>query len=220
MRVQMEKNAVALFPVGMTERKGLRSEWRSYRRSLGRGHTSGAVWVGESVDHVYGAGARVEGQELPTYVHQFLLGQIFTDMMSFYRIGGFGYLPFMGPLGVQLNDEDSTVLRPDLVLIGDRQKLRDGVIYGAPELVMDILPPYFGHREWIIDFNKYMQAGVREYWVLDPEKEIVIVYCFDPIRPTAIYSFEDEIPVRISGGQLTIDMGDISSLMHHLLPRE
>ena len=220
MRVQMQKNAAALFPVGLTERRGLRPEWRSYRGILGSEKSSGPVWFSESADHVYGEGAWGDEEKLPTYVHQFLLGQIFTDMMSFYKIEKFGYIPFMGPLGVQLNDEDSTVLRPDLVLIGDRQKLQDGGIHGAPDFVMEILTPSTRHSDWIPRFNRYWQAGVREYWVLDPKKEIVIVYCFDPIRPTAIYSFEDEIPVRISGGQLTIDMGDISSLMHHLLPGE
>jgi len=56
---------------------------------------------------------------------------------------------------------------------------------------------------------KYAKAGVREYWMIDPEKEKILVYDFTSDFEAFIYGLDDEIPVRIYDGDLVIDMKQI-----------
>ena len=56
---------------------------------------------------------------------------------------------------------------------------------------------------------KYAKAGVREYWMIDPEQEKILVYDFTSDFEAFIYGLDDEIPVRIYDGDLVIDMKQI-----------
>ena len=156
----------------------------------------------------------------PTYVHQFILGEIHAEMIVFQRREKHTCIPFIAPLSVQLDCDDRTMVEPDLLVLCDRKKLQNGIIYGAPDLVLEILSPSSRSRDLLIKFNKYWHAGVREYWIVDPEGRTVTVYSFDPVGPSKVYSFEDQIPVGISEGQLKIDMKGISERMKQLLPKE
>ena len=158
--------------------------------------------------------------ETPTYVHQFILGEIHAEMIAFQRREKHPCIPFIAPLSVQLDCDDRTMVEPDLMVLCDRKKLQNGIIYGAPDLVLEILSPSSRSRDLLIKFNKYWHAGVREYWIVDPEGRTVTVYSFDPMGPSKVYSFEDQIPVGISEGTLTIDMKGISERMKQLLPKE
>lgn len=60
-----------------------------------------------------------------------------------------------------------------------------------------------------IKLKKYANAGVREYWVVDPEKKKVIVYEFEKGMAQTIYGFEDKIPVGIFGGACVVDFGEV-----------
>ena len=57
--------------------------------------------------------------------------------------------------------------------------------------------------------QKYMDAGVHEYWIVDPEQKRVLVYDFSTENYPAIYGFEDEIPIGLYGGDLRIDMKEV-----------
>ena len=56
-------------------------------------------------------------------------------------------------------------------------------------------------------------AGVREYWIVDPAKENVLVFFFEEDKLPVTYSFDDEIPVRISGGTYVIDFRKIAEVL-------
>ena len=60
----------------------------------------------------------------------------------------------------------------------------------------------------MIKTAKYSEAGVREYWIIDPERERVLVYDFEGDSVPAIYGIDEKIPVRIFSGELLIDFPD------------
>ena len=60
-------------------------------------------------------------------------------------------------------------------------------------------------KDCVIKLNKYMSAGVKEYWIIDPENSVVLVYVFAKEGYPKHYSFGDKIPVYISGGKCEID---------------
>jgi Uma2 family endonuclease len=61
----------------------------------------------------------------------------------------------------------------------------------------------------IIKLNKYLNAGVREYWIIDPDQETVTVYDFEHDQFPIHYTFEDTVPVMIWEGNCQIDFREI-----------
>lgn len=88
---------------------------------------------------------------------------------------------FPAPFDVRIlkqNAEDKeifTVVQPDLCIICDSDKLDERGCIGAPDLIIEILSPGNSKKEMKLKFNLYEEAGVREYWIVDPNQESVLI---------------------------------------------
>jgi len=84
---------------------------------------------------------------------------------------------FAAPYDVRLNWDagDDTVVQPDISVICDPSKIDERGCKGAPDMVIEILSPSSTKHDQIIKFNKYREAGVREYWIVNPETRVVQV---------------------------------------------
>ena len=80
-------------------------------------------------------------------------------------------LPAKGETG----DAIHTVVQPDLCVVCDRTKIDSRGCIGAPDLVIEIISPGNSKKELKQKFKLYEEAGVREYWVIHPSEEYVIV---------------------------------------------
>lgn len=104
-------------------------------------------------------------------------------------------------------DDDENVLQPDILVVCDRSKISQRGIEGAPDLVIDIASPLTKRKDGGLKLMSYMDAGVREYWVVDTEKEKVVIYTLvDDYPVTKFHTFDDVIPVGIFDGECQIDM--------------
>ncbi len=68
--------------------------------------------------------------------------------------------------------------------------------YGAPDWIIEIVSPTSRQMDYYKKLFKYRTAGVREYWIVDPTKELVMVYRFEK-ETMEQYSFKEDIPVGI-----------------------
>ena len=144
----------------------------------------------------------------PSAAHQIIIGQLhlqFTECVSKHP----GCMVLLSPMDVMLDEDDRTVVQPDLMVICDRHKLRKGRVFGAPELVIEVVSPGSRKMDYGIKAQKYINAGVKEYWVLDFEKKRVLLYRLEHDVDVTIMSTEDTIPVAISNGKCKIDMKKI-----------
>jgi len=112
---------------------------------------------------------------------------------------------FAAPLDVRLfpkkDKSDKTVVQPDLLVVCDKSKLAKGSVDGAPDLVIEIVSPSNTHSELFLKFQYYLKAGVKEYWVIDPEKEKVQVNVYHEGRyNSVIYDKNDTISVTVLSG--------------------
>jgi Uma2 family endonuclease len=103
--------------------------------------------------------------------------------------------------------------QPDILITCDKSKDLEDYYDGAPELTVEILSPSTRRKDFIIKTRYYEMAGVREYWIVDPAKENVLVFFFEEDKLPVTYSFDDEIPIRISDGKCVIDFRKIAEAL-------
>ena len=119
----------------------------------------------------------------------------------------------MSPLDVQLNCDNTTIVQPDVLVVCDRSKVRNRYICGAPDFIVEILSKSTKKKDMFIKTEKYMNAGVREYWVVDPDRKQIIVYDFEHDEYPLIYGFDAKVPVFIFGGECMVDFAQIYEYM-------
>ena len=85
---------------------------------------------------------------------------------------------FAAPFEVRLNADtyDDTIVLPDISVICDKSKLNDRGCDGAPDMVIEILSPTTAVRDKVLKFDRYLLVGVREYWIVDPDSNIISVH--------------------------------------------
>jgi Uma2 family endonuclease len=105
-----------------------------------------------------------------------MIGKIYNQFEAFLE--GKPCAAFVAPVDVRLNadEKDDTVVQPDILILCDKGKLDDHGVKGAPDLVVEVLSPSSKHYDTVMKLGKYMKAGVRECWLVDPENELVRVY--------------------------------------------
>ena len=93
---------------------------------------------------------------------------------------------YPAPFAVRLFERDGdhpedvdTMVEPDISVVCDVGKLDDIGCKGAPDLVIEILSPTTQRHDKVTKFNLYQQAGVQEYWIVDPDSKSVQVFVLD-----------------------------------------
>ena len=79
----------------------------------------------------------------------------------------------------------------------DWDKMKEDGCHGAPDLVIEIASKSTSRRDYGIKMLKYRTAGVKEYWIVDPVKETVMVFWFEDEEQNYLYSIRDEIEFHI-----------------------
>ena len=103
------------------------------------------------------------------------------------------------PFAVFLNKDNKNYVEPDISIICDKDKITDKGCHGAPDWIIEIISPRNKEMDYFKKLFKYQAAGVREYWIVDPIKEMVMVYRFEK-ETMEEYSFGEDIPVGIYEG--------------------
>ena len=152
----------------------------------------------------------------PSVIHQLIAGQIFVQLNVFLRKKKASCVPCIAPVDVQLDCDDRTMVQPDVLVVCDREKIRKSGIFGAPDFVAEILSKATRRKDMLVKLAKYAQAGVREYWLIDPDKQNVLVYDLKNMEFPSIYGFDAKIPVTIFGGECKINMRDIQEYMENV----
>lgn len=111
-------------------------------------------------------------------------------------------------IGVRFKFDESNYFISDIVVICDKDIMDSEGILGAPDWVIEVTAPDTRTVDYKDKMHKYMCEGVREYWIIDTDKERVVVHINGEPMMTYIYSFSDEIPVNIYDGKLKISIDD------------
>ena len=83
---------------------------------------------------------------------------------------------FFPPLREMDEDDVDTVVQPDVLVVCDRTKILEKGIWGAPDLVVEILSKSTSRKDQHEKFDLYERGGVREYWIVDPNGQWIQQY--------------------------------------------
>jgi Uma2 family endonuclease len=97
-------------------------------------------------------------------------------------------------------DESKNVVEPDITIVCDKSLLDEKGCKGTPDMIIEIVSPSTGRIDKMEKFNKYEQAGVKEYWIVEPQEKMVSVFTIQENgrygRP-ALYTVQDNVKVTI-----------------------
>lgn len=144
----------------------------------------------------------------PTRTHQTIAFRICMQLTECIEKHDMHCVAYVAPVDVRLDMDQRTIVQPDVVLLCHEDD-NDSRIEGAPEMLVEVLSPSTRSKDCLLKLNKYMNAGVKEYWIVDPDDEKVFVYDFENGNILKAYGFDDKIPVGISKGKCEIDFAEI-----------
>ncbi len=138
----------------------------------------------------------------PTTPHARIQGKIYSILNNCVGQNQTGEV-FFAPVDVYLNQKNA--FQPDIFYIENESKdiIKESGVYGAPDLVIEILSKGNRKTDLIKKKNVYEAAGVKEYWVVDPQTK----WCEGFILENQVYKSLGE-----GNGQLTIQMFQLSIL--------
>jgi len=143
-------------------------------------------------------------QAAPTWQHQSISGELFRQISNYLvdkpcRV-------FASPFDICLaeydesDEEISNVVQPDIVVVCDESKLRKTGYFGVPALIIEISSPSTTRLDRVLKFNRYEKAGVKEYWIAEPDGKYISVFTLQENkrygRPES-YTEEDKVPVSV-----------------------
>lgn len=147
----------------------------------------------------------------PTRKHQRIAGELFAIILEYIKRKNGICEVNIAPFAVFLNEDDINYVEPDISVICDPNKLTDKGCSGAPDWILEIVSPSSRRMDYYTKLFKYRTAGVREYWIVDPEKNRILVYDFES-ENTGDYSFADSVKVGIYD-DLFIHFSDLADLL-------
>ena len=149
----------------------------------------------------------------PTRKHQRIAGELFAAIREYINTNNGSCEVDIAPFAVFLNEDDvKNYVEPDISVICDLNKLTDKGCFGAPDWIIEIVSSSSRWMDYFTKLFKYRNAGVREYWIVDPDRNRITVYDFES-EDTRDYTFSDAVKANIYEN-LFINFSDIANLLN------
>lgn len=182
----------------------------------GQGHAAGG-----RADYIIAPGGlneEIDGvlyeMDSPTAKHQEIVGSLYYKVRSSLEAKKESdkLHTCMGPLAVQLDAEGKTVVRPDVMIFredGENTLVEsEDKVKFVPDFIAEVVSAKSKSRDMFTKLGKYREAGVREYWLVDPDKHTVMAYQFDKGDDVEIYTFTEKIPVGVTEGKCEVKLSE------------
>jgi Uma2 family endonuclease len=124
------------------------------------------------------ADGRLEVLEMPSYFHQVVVGRLFLALALFFKQHVLGRV-CIAPLRVKLSP--GRFREPDvMVMLSAHLSRIHSKHWDAPDLVVEVVSPDDPDRDYVTKKKEYAEAGIPEYWIVDPDVHLVEVYTLPP----------------------------------------
>lgn len=141
----------------------------------------------------------------PSRIHQKIISELITTLNVYIRSNNGPCEVYPSPFDVFLSDNEDiqnckNIVQPDVSIICDKNKLNNKGCLGAPDMIIEIVSPYNPSNDYVRKLSLYEQFKVREYWIINPMKETILVYRLDENNQYAApdsHTFKDKVKVGI-----------------------
>ncbi len=114
---------------------------------------------------------------LPSLIHQNTLNALSSELYMYFKKKE--YKSYVSPLKVKLvKDEKVYIVSPDVFVLNDEKNILDGIYQGCPSLVVEVTCDDTRTTDMVKKLDLYMNVGIKEYWIVDVESKMVMVYTF------------------------------------------
>ncbi len=144
----------------------------------------------------------------PSRIHQEIITGLVSAIHSHIKKNNGPCKVYPAPFAVNLDAEDKNWVEPDISIICDPDKLTDRGCEGAPDWIIEIISPGSRRMDYLTKHILYANAGVREYWIVDPMKKHTTIYQFEKDDAPAIIDFDRTIEVGLWDG-LCINIAEL-----------
>jgi len=144
----------------------------------------------------------------PGFIHQKLVSELHHTLKNYIDTNNGQCEVIPAPFAVNLNTDDDTYVEPDISVICDKNKITDRECKGAPDFVIEVVSPSSRKMDYSTKNTLYSNAGVREYWIVDSEKERTTIYRYEEDAAPIIIPFNQSIAVGIYKN-LSITIADL-----------
>lgn len=147
----------------------------------------------------------------PSKRHRAIVTNLSRVLGNFIEANGGPCEVYVAPFAVNLSADESTFIEPDVTVACDPSKFDNRGCKSAPDLVVEVVSPSSRRMDYATKTAPYMDMGVREHWICDPDKSMTTVYLFEEegFAPV-IYPFGVPVPVSIYAGRLQVAMGSLA----------
>lgn len=132
----------------------------------------------------------------PARTHQRIAGELFAAIREYLSAHHGSCEVDIAPFAVFLNEDDKNYVEPDISVICNPDKLTDKGCFGAPDWIIEIVSPGSRRMDYFTKLFKYRTAGVREYWIVDYDKNRILVYDFES-ENIGDYTFSESVKACI-----------------------
>lgn len=132
----------------------------------------------------------------PKRLHQKIVMELSYLIRSYIGENNGNCEVYPAPFAVFLNEDDKTYVEPDISVICGKNKLTDKGCNGAPDWIIEIVSLSSKQMDYLTKLFKYRTSGVREYWIVDMEKNRVTAYYFETDYMEE-YTLSDKVKVNI-----------------------
>ena len=133
----------------------------------------------------------------PNRTHQRINGGMHLAVANYIRDTGKDCEIYIPPYGVFLHADESEYFEPDLTIFCDHEKSRFDGCFGAPDWIVEVVSPSSKSNDYGKKLFKYREAGVKLYWIIDPMREMTLIFDFSGNETagetTGLYPFDEEL---------------------------
>lgn len=133
----------------------------------------------------------------PSATHQMFVVKLIQKIANYIDEKAGDCVVVPAPFAVFLNEEKNTYVEPDISVICDKNKVDNRGCHGAPDWVIEVISPSTRRKDCYNKMAAYHEAGVRDYWIIDPEKKVIIVYDMEQDKPPVIYGIQESVKANI-----------------------
>lgn len=144
----------------------------------------------------------------PSRLHQQIVQYLSMSIGNHVKAHGGSCQVYPAPFAVFLFADDTTYVEPDVSVVCNLDKLDDRGCTGAPDIAIEVVSESSRTHDNLVKLNAYRDAGVREYWIVDPRRKLTKVISFHP-EDYRDYAFGEPANSSVLEG-LTLDFAEFA----------